>query len=78
MRENIVYILYTNSNSLSTQLYNDRFDIVIIRYNLIDDIMMPNMRSSTVYVDAAFTQSISGKEMIQERIKPYCKEFYLI
>lgn len=82
MIENIAYILYTEGKNEWKEIHNDRFRIIIIKYNPKSTSLLLGQRFSTVYCDAEFTKSASGREVIDEYIKPCANigkhEFYLI
>lgn len=78
MRETIAYVLYTTGDNMSRELHNDRFDILIIMYNPATQVPIFNSKLHTIYVDATFTHSTSGKEAIQMLVKPCCRELYYI
>ena len=79
MMQAIAYVLYTNGENQYKRIQNDRFYIVIAKYNPETTISFLNQRFHTVYCDAAFTQSEWGRMIIKECIKPCAiEEFYLI
>lgn len=82
MVENIAYVLYTEDKSEWKEIHNDRFRIVIAKYNPKTTSMFLGQRFHIIYCDAAFTQSTWGQRIIQECIKPCASlgkaEFYLI
>ena len=82
MIENIAYILYTEGKEEWKEIHNNRFRITIIKFNPKSTSPFLGQRFSTVYCDAEFTKSASGREAIAEHIKPCANigkhEFYLI
>lgn len=82
MREDIAYVLYTEDKNEWKEICNDRFRIVIAKYNPKTTSVFLGQRFHTVYCDASFTQSSWGQTIIDECIKPCANlgkaEFYLI
>ena len=82
MIENIAYVLYTEDKNEWKEIHNDRFRIVIVKYNPKTTSMFLCQRFHTIYCDAAFTQSSWGREIVDKCIKPCASlgkaEFYLI
>lgn len=82
MIENIAYVLYTEDANEWKEIRNDRFYIVIAKYNPQTTSMFLGRRFNTIYCDATFTQSSWGQKIINECIKPCASlgkaEFYLI
>ena len=82
MIENILYILYTEGENEWKEINNNRFRIVIAKYNPKSTSIFLGRRFNIVYCDAEFTKSAWGREAIAERFKPCANigkaEFYLI
>ena len=68
MRKNICFILYGLNHEIKF-IKNDRYYITLIKTN--SKVHLTHcMRYHTIYCDATFTQSVSGKEMIENIFKP--------
>ena len=82
MIEHIAYILYTEGENEWKEIHNDRFRIVVAKYNPKTTSIFLGKRFNIVYCDAEFTKSASGREAIAKCIKPCANigkhEFYLI
>lgn len=82
MIEHIAYVLYTEGENEWKEIHNNRFRIVIAKYNPKTTSMFLGQRFNIVYCDAEFTKSAWGQEIIAECIKPCANigeaEFYLI
>lgn len=78
----IAYVLYTENENEWKEIKNDRFVIVIAKYNYKTNSIFLGQRFDIVYCDAEFTKSSWGQEVIRTCIKPCANigkaEFYLI
>lgn len=74
MRRNICYILYKeegeNSQKDWINIKNERFNITIMKINPYKFHGICGQRYNELYVDAQFTQSSTGNELINEIFKP--------
>jgi len=85
MKESILYILYSDKDDEYEykKIINNRFIITIVKTNIDKaEATLIGTRYSTIYCDAAFTQTLNGQEVIRKIFKPCAnigkKEFYLI
>lgn len=78
MKEKIAYILYTKNENDYKRIQNDRFYIVIAKYNPKKTTIILGERFDTIYCDLAFTKLDNGENIIKNIIYPLCKKFYLI
>lgn len=78
MKEKIAYILYTKNENDYKRIQNDRFYIVIAKYNPKKTTIILGERFDIIYCDLAFTKLDNGENIIKNIIYPLCKKFYLI
>ena len=82
MQKRIIYFLYTEEEAEWKEIKNDRFYIMIVKYNPKKETIQISQRFHVVYCDAEFTKTLGGQEIIRELFKSYAslgdREFYLI
>lgn len=77
-RKKIAYILYSEDKNDYKKIQNDKFYIVIAKYDFKKSTVILGERFDIIYCDSALIDLENGMYIISNIIRPTCKNFYLI